>query len=213
MSNSKDANFVGILGATGCGKTTELKRQIGKLPARVKRRSLIWSPKERHDNYAGLFPGSVVVRTAAAVLEHVKKAGKAGAFHLVFVPTLDQKKDMALFDVVCKIVLAAENVLFIAEEMHSVTTASNAPHGWRKLNFMGRASGVYVFGLSQRPASCDKAFMGSLSFLHCGRLPYPEDQKAIARAMGIQQGEIAALVGYQAIQKDMLTGKITRRLT
>jgi hypothetical protein len=205
--SSNEALFVGILGATGCGKTTELKK---RLAAKKRSRTLVWSPKESIDNYAALYAGSVVVRTASEVLQIVKKAGARGGFHIVFVPTLDQKRDMALFDVVCKILLAAGNLTLVVDELHSVTQASNAPHGWRKLNFMGRGFGVEVFGLSQRPASVDKAFMGSLSSVHVGRLPHPPDQRAMADVLGVKVQEIAMLTGYQAIQKDMLYGKLRR---
>lgn len=213
MSNANEAHFEAIIGATGCGKTTELKRRLGKLPARTKRRTFVWSPKEPIDKYAAMFPGSVVVSTATEVLEHLNAAGSKGAFHLVFIPTLNQKKDMRLFDVVCKMLMVAGNLVLVAEELHSVTTASYAPDGWRKLNFMGRGYGVYVLGLSQRPASVDKAFMGSLSFVHVGRLPHPDDQKAMAKVLGVGWHEVAALVGYQAIQRNMLTGEVVRRLT
>ncbi|MDO9011336.1 MAG: hypothetical protein Q7U78_05950 [Gallionella sp.] len=207
--NSKAAHFVAIIGATGCGKTYELKRRLG---IRSRPRILIWSPKEAVDNYAGFYRDTVKTSSIAQVLQIVTAAGKSGAFRVVFVPTLNQKKDMAAFDVFCKIALAAGNLALIVEELHSVTQASNAPDGWRKVNFMGRAFGLDVFGLSQRPASVDKAFMGSLSFLHCGRLPHPPDQKAIADVLNIDRGEIAALTGFQSIQKDMQSGKITRNL-
>ena len=205
--NQQAAHFVAIIGATGCGKTTELKKRLN---AKRRTRTLIWSPKESLDNYSAYYPGAISTRSVAEVLQVVKAAGKGG-FHVVFVPTLNQKKDMAAFDVFCKIALAAGNLTLVVEELHSVTQASNAPDGWRKINFMGRGFGVHVFGLSQRPASCDKAFMGSLSFLHVGRLPHPPDQKAIADVIGIDRAEIGNLTGYQAIQKDFQTGKITRK--
>lgn len=208
VGNQQQAHFVAIIGATGCGKTTELKK---RLAAKKRTRTLIWSPKEALDNYAKYYKGAVVTRSVSEVLDIVRKAGKGGAFHVVFVPTLNQKKDMSAFDVFCKIALAAGNLTMVVEELHSVTQASNAPDGWRKINFMGRGYGVHVFGLSQRPASVDKAFMGSLSFLHVGRLPHPPDGKAVAEVMGIDRAEVAALTGYQAIQKDFQTGKITRR--
>ena len=207
QGNSRQAHFVAIIGATGCGKTTELKKRLN---AKRRARTLIWSPKESLDNYSAYYPGAISTRSVAEVLQVVKAAGKGG-FHVVFVPTLNQKKDMAAFDVFCKIALAAANLTLVVEELHSVTQASNAPDGWRRINFMGRGFGVHVFGLSQRPASCDKAFMGSLSFLHVGRLPHPPDQKAIADVIGIDRAEIGNLTGYQAIQKDFQTGKITRR--
>lgn len=206
--NAQEAQFIAIIGSTGCGKTTELKKRLN---AKRRARTMIWSPKESLDNYASFYAGSVKVRSTVEVLQIVKAAGKAGAFHLVFEPTLNQRRDMALFDVFCKIALAAGNLTLVVEELHSVTQASNAPDGWRKINFMGRGFGVHVFGLSQRPASVDKAFMGSLSFAHVGRLPHPPDQKAMAEVLGIEKADIAALTGYQAIQKDFHTGKITRR--
>lgn len=207
MGNEQDAQFIAIIGSTGCGKTTELKR---RLKAKKRNRTLIWSPKEALDNYASFYPGSVVVRTASEVLEIVKKAGRAGKFHIVFQPTLDQKRDMALFDVVCKIMLSVGNVTMVIDELHSVTQAANAVHGWRKVNFMGRGYGIHVFGLSQRPASVDKAFMGSLSAVYVGRLPHPPDRKAMAEVLGVDIAEIAALTGFQSIKKDMLTGEIVR---
>lgn len=209
MDNSREAHFVAIIGATGCGKTTELKK---RLSSKKRRRTLIWSPKEPLDNYGSYYPGSIITRSVSEVLQIVTAAGKKGEFHVVFIPTLNQKKDMAAFDVFCKIALAAGSLTMVCEELHSVTQASNAPDGWRKVNFMGRGYGVDVFGLSQRPASVDKAFMGSLSFLHTGRLPHPPDQKAIAEVLGIDRADVAALTGFQSIQKDMLSGKITRKI-
>lgn len=205
--NTLEAQFIAIMGSTGCGKTTELKKRLAK---KKRPRTFVWSPKEALDNYAALYAGSVVVRTASEVLDVLRVAGRRGAFHLVFQPTLDQKRDMALFDVVCRMLLAVGNLTLVVDELHSVTSASNAPHGWRKLNFMGRGYGIHVFGLSQRPASVDKAFMGSLSAIHCGRLPHPPDQKTVAEILGVDRSEVAGLVGYQAIQRDMLTGKVTR---
>lgn len=205
--NAQQAQFVAIMGATGCGKTTELKKRLAQ---KKRPRTLIWSPKESLDNYAEFYPGSVLVRSVSEVLQIVKAAGKRGEFHIVFIPTLNRKKDTALFDVFCKIALASGNLTLIAEELHSVTTPMQAPDGWVKINFMGRGYGVQVFGLSQRPASVDKSFMGSLSFIHAGRLPHPPDQKAIAEVIGVHHSEIGALTGFQAIQKDLHSGILTR---
>lgn len=209
--NSQEAHFIGIIGATGSGKSTELEKQVRALPKRNRRRMIIVSPKERIDNHAARFDAQIV-HTISDLLKIAKKAGKRGEFRVVFVPTLKKKPDAVAFSVLCKIALELGDLTLIVEELHSLTEASNAPEGWRLINFMGRGMGVWVFGLSQRPASVDKAFMGSLSFLHVGRLPYEPDQKAMAKALGVRHEEVAALVGFQAIQRDMLTGKITRRL-
>lgn len=206
--NAQEARFIAILGVTGCGKSTELKRRLG---AKKRPRTVIWSPKERIDDYAAFYPGSVVCRTAADVREIVAAAGARGGFHIVFVPTLDRSRDEPLFSVVCKIALAVGNLTLVVEELHSVTKPSQAPHGWALVNFMGRGSGVEVFGLSQRPASVDKAFMGSLSELWCGELPHPPDQEAVAKIVGVERAEVEALCGYKSIHKDMRTKKITKK--
>jgi hypothetical protein len=206
--NNLEAQFHALLGVTGCGKTYELKKRLKKLKPN---RTLIWSPKERIDQYAELYKGSKVCRSTSEVLEVLRKAGSIKPFRIVYVPTLNQRKDSAMFDVVCKMVMAVGNVCLIAEELHTVTTATHAPDGWRHICFMGRGFGVHVFGLSQRPASVDKAFMGSLSSVHVGRLPNAPDQKTMADIIGVEVAEVAALTGYQAIQKNMQTGELKRQ--
>lgn len=206
--NDQQAHFDALLGVTGCGKSTELKK---RLKEKKRTRTLIWSPKEKHDKYADFYPGSIICRSTADVHSALTAAGAKKPFHIVFIPTLNQKADMALFGMTCKLIMQVGNCTLVVEELHSVTTPNNAPDGWRKLNFMGRGDGINVFGLSQRPASVDKAFMGSLSSIWVGRLPHPPDQKAVAEIMGINRQEVADLIGFQSIKKDMATGKITRK--
>lgn len=210
MSNSLEASFVAILGATGTGKTTKLRKKIAKIPKAKQKRTFVWSPKEEEDNYAALYPNSVICSSAGQVKAILEKAGRKGSFHIVFTPTLNRKKDEAMFDVVCKMLLAVGMCILIVDELHSVTTPTHAPDGWGKLCFMGRAKGLEVFGLSPRPASIDKAFMGSLSELVTGRLSYPEDQKNVAMALGVTHLEVAQLFGFQSIQRDFKTGEIKR---
>jgi len=205
--NDNAAHFVAIIGTTGCGKSTELKRRLAQ---KKRPRVMVWSPKEPIDRYQDFFPDSKIVRSMGEVLDVIGKAGKRGKFALVFQPTLNRAKDEAAFSVFCKIAMASGNLTMVVEELHTVTKPSFAPDGWAKLNFMGRAYGVEVFGLSQRPASVDKSFMGSLSACHCGRLAYPEDQKTMAKTMGVHISDIASLIGYQAIQKDFSTGQVKR---
>lgn len=207
--NGLQAEFHALLGVTGCGKTHELKKRLRKLKPK---RTLIWSPKERIDNYAAFFPGTKTVRSVSELLEILRVVGEKKPFHVVFVPTLNQKKDSAMFNIACKMLMAVCNVVLIVEELHTVTTASHAPDGWRQINFMGRGFGVHVFGLSQRPASVDKAFMGALSSVHVGRLPNVPDQKTMADIIGVDVAEVANLTGFQSIQKNMHNGNIKRNL-
>lgn len=204
--NAHAARVTVIVGATGCGKTHELKKRLAR-PKR--RRTIIWSPKEPIDRFADFYPGSVVVRTASDALAVVKAAG-AGAFHLVFHPRLHRPSDEAHFGILAKIAMAARNVTVIVDEAHTVTRPSWAPDGWSELVMMGRGYGCEVFALSQRPASMDKDTIGNASCLRVGRLGFPADMKAVAQALNVRWQDVAQLTGYQWIQRDMLTGQVTR---
>jgi ABC-type cobalamin/Fe3+-siderophores transport system ATPase subunit len=203
--NSNAAKVVAIMGATGCGKTTYLRKCLA---ARKRKRTIVWSPKEPIDGYAELYQGSVVVRSVGDVLAAAKAAGK-GEFHLVFFPRLNRKVDEAQFGAVCKIAMAARNVTMIVDELHTVTRPNAAPDGWSELVMMGRGYGAEVFGLSQRPASMDKDFLGNCSEVWTGRLAYEDDAKTVAKTLRVSPAEILNLTGYSFIHRNTLTGKTT----
>lgn len=203
--NAHAARVVAIMGSTGSGKTSYLRQVLAK---RKRRRTVIWSPKEDIDNYADMYGGQVVT-TAGEALAALKAAGR-GPIHVVFKPRLVRAVDEAQFDAVCKMAMLARDVTFIVDELHTVTRPSWAPDGWRKLVMMGRGYGAEVFGLSQRPASVDKDFFGNLSTIHARRLAYAEDAKVVARALAVQPQEVMALTGYQWLERDIQTGKVTR---
>lgn len=203
--NGNAARVIAIMGSTGSGKTSYLRQVLAK---RKRRRTIVWSPKEDIDGYAGLFGGAVVT-TAGEALALLKAAGK-GPVHIVFKPRLVRAVDEAQFDAVCKMAMLARNITFIVDELHTVTRPSWAPDGWRKLVMMGRGYGTEVFGLSQRPASVDKDFFGNLSTMHARRMAYAEDAKVVARALSVKPEEVQALTGFKWIERDIQTGKTTR---
>lgn len=207
--NANSAKVVGIFGATGCGKSHTL-RQFLKRSTIAKKRTLFWSPKEKIDRYQDLYPGSIVCTTASAVLQALKRAGKTGAVHLVFIPTLNKKKDKALFGVVCKIVKSAGNMALIAEEIGTVVEPNGGADGWYELVTMGRAYGVEMYGLSQRPASIDKDFFSNMSLLHVGRMNYDNDAIACAKALRVPVAEVQNLTGFAWIERDILTGTVKK---
>lgn len=206
IGNQNEAKIYAFIGSAGSGKTTRAKKLLTK---KKQKRTMFWSPKEAIDNYAGYYPGSVICTTAKEVLDIVKKAGK-GEFHIVVKPRLNRSLDEKLFHVFCKIALAAGNVAVLVDELHTVTKPSWAPDGWSELVMMGRGYGVEIYGMSQRPASMDKDFLGNASLINCGRLAYPDDAKAVARSLGVKNEEVQGLSGYMWIERNNLTGKITK---
>ncbi|CAN7304655.1 hypothetical protein [Acidovorax delafieldii] len=202
--NTNAATIVAIMGASGSGKTSELRRRLGK---RKRTRTVIWSPKEAIDNYAGLYGGTVVT-TAGEALALLKAAGK-GPVHIVFKPRLNRAVDEKQFGALCQMAMLARNVTFIVDELHTVTKPSWAPDGWSQLVMMGRGYGAEVFGLSQRPASMDKDFLGNASTVHVRRLSYEADAKACAAALRVHPKQVLDLTGYQWLERDNNTGKVT----
>jgi len=205
--NNQVARVEAFMGSTGSGKTT---RMVARLRKKKRNRTIIWSPKEAIDNYAALYPGSVVLNTASAVLDVLRAAGAKGSFHIVYVPRLNRKIDQEQFNAVCKMAKAARNLTFIVDELHTVTLPSWSPDGWSELTMMGRGYGIEIFGLSQRPASVDKDFFGNLSSLNTGRLAFPDDCKVIAKALNLPLLEVQGLTGYKWIERNIHTGQMAR---
>ena len=206
-ANQAKASIVAIMGSTGSGKTTKMQQLFtqGRAP-----RTFAWSPKEYADKYAALFPGSVVVRSAAEFLAICREAGERGSFHVVFEPTLNRKRDTAQFNACCLVALKFGRMRFLADELHTVTMASGGSDGWSKLVMMGRSMDIKIIAGSQRPASIDKDFLGNCSHVISGRLAYEDDAKAVAKALNVRPDEVMALTGYSWLSRDMLAGKNAR---
>ncbi|MFL6675877.1 MAG: hypothetical protein ACJ8LG_21620 [Massilia sp.] len=207
IGNHLEAEIHAVTGSSGGGKTTRVRTLVMK---KKRTRTIIWSPKEPIDNYASWYPGSVKCTTAAQVLDIVRAAGPKGKFHIVFVPSLDRKRDEAQFNAVCLIAYHARNLLFLADELHTVTRSNWACDGWSKLVMMGRGYGIHIYGTSQRPANMDKNFLGNASTIHTRRLSEPEDAKTLAKSLGVKAAEVSALSGFMWIERNKKTGVVTR---
>jgi hypothetical protein len=66
-----------------------------------------------------------------------------------------------------------------------------------------------VYGLSQRPASIDKHFLGNATSVRTHRLNYHADRVALARFLDVPLADVSALAGYHWIQRDMSTRAVT----
>ena len=194
MSANKAA-IMAVLGASGSGKSTFIKREIGKA-----RRLLIWDPMHEYGEH-----GESVDSLAALV-----EALRADRFRLVFRPVADAKARARQFDLFCRLALAAGRLTLVVEELRFVTTPSRAPMGWAQVCLTGRHAGLTVYGASQRPASIDKDFLGNCTRIRTGRLVYPADQKAVSEAAQLPIDDIKALQPLEWIEVDTGTHGIKR---
>ena len=193
MTVSNKAAIMAVLGASGSGKSTFVKKEISRGHPRL----LIWDPMREYEGQA--------LGQLADILSGLKQP----KFRLVFRPSGDPKVRVTQFDLLCRAALAAGNLTFVVEELRFVTTPSRAPLGWAQVCLTGRHKGLKVYGLSQRPASIDKDFLGNCTRIRTGRLAYPEDVKAVAK-MGISAPAIDALQPLEWIELDMTTKKTSR---
>lgn len=202
MSKNK-ANIVAVLGASGSGKSTFVKRAIEKAS-----RLIVFDPMHEYGKLGR------VTTTTADLLALMRAAGPRGPVRAIFQPCMDPKIRVQQFETVCAIAHAAGNLTLVAEELKFVTQPGRAPMRWAQVTLTGRHKGLRVIGTSQRPASIDKDFLGNATLIRTGCLTYPEDIRAVAKAMQVPEAEIAALKPLDWIEKEKSTGKkLSGRLT
>lgn len=108
------------------------------------------------------------------------------------------------FDLLCKAVIAAKKCTLIVEELAFVTKPGKAPPPWRELCLIGRHAThaqATLIGISQRPASIDKDFLACCDVIHCGRLLYEPDAKAVAPFIGCDWRELCQLPDLHYIER------------
>jgi hypothetical protein len=171
------AHVIAVLGVTGSGKSTWVKRTFLNPPPD---RLLIWdySPLDEYATFAQRLPLREMVEAAY-------RCHRRGlTFQFLFKPRVGQRPVLEhQFAVFCNLALALGNLTMIVEELRYVTMPSRAPDAWARAVLMGRKAGLTVVGTSQRPAHIDKDFAGNATVIHTGRLVYPEDIIAVSRAM------------------------------
>lgn len=195
------AHIEAVLGASGSGKSSYVKGEVRRdKPARL----LVFDPDAEWGEFGRQFT------SVQDVINAFRAAGQDGPARVVFVPSPDPKTAVTQFDVICRIAFAAERLTFVVDELKLVTTPSRSPVGWGMLTGRGRKRGIRIYGLSQRPASIDKDFLGNCSFVRTGRLMYDDDAKAVARCVRTTPDELLELADLAWVRRDCRTGEIKR---
>jgi hypothetical protein len=144
-NQSLQAEIHAAIGASGSGKThfvmQELKRHKPK-------RLVVWDTKEE-------FAGAGLAEPVTRMQDLIHAILTRKTFRLAYMPWGDDKRMQGMFDTLCQAVFEAKNLTLIAEELADTTTASRAVTGWRRCTTQGRAYGIHIYGLTQRPASVE----------------------------------------------------------
>lgn len=192
-----DASISAYIGATGSGKSRSMKAAVLQArPSRV----LWWDPNNEYKREAARAHS---LETAARHL-----AGKGGSVR--YVPKGAPSAWEAQFEAVCQIAWSLGPIALVVDELADVTTASHAPDWWSRLSRRGRHQGVSIFAASQRPASCDKDFLGNCSRVRVFRLNHLRDVQVMAGIVGARADELQGLGRGEWIERDMISGTVTR---
>lgn len=180
MARLEKASIIGIFGGSSTGKSHQCKKLVAK-DARL----IVWDSMDEYARDARCERIEGDLKALVALLKRRKR------WRVAFVP--DFAHMARQFDLFCRIVRAVGNCRAVVEELNEVTTPSRAPADWKWLCSRGRHRGVKVIGLSQRPASVDKDFIGNATEIYAGRLVYDRDWKALASKFGKDAAKIPNL--------------------
>lgn len=188
---------IAALGGRGSGKSAWVKQHHA---VRTARRLVVWDFMREYQEHG------TVHRNLRDAIQAM--AGKT--WRIAYQP--DPARKDAEFDLVCRAVKAAKNCTLIAEELAFVTTPNKAPPMWRELCLLGRHethASATLIGISQRPASIDKDFLACCDVIHCGRLAYDADARAVAPYLGCDWRDLTRLPDLHYIEKGAGSEKFT----
>lgn len=194
--SANEADVIAVIGATGSGKGVYIKNYA---LTKAERRLMIWDYMQEY--------GPLVDLSTASLAQALGSIG-AKQFRIAFRPSYDDKTRAKQFDLFCKAAVAAGNLRMVVEELAFVTSPAHAPAGWKAATSIGRHKGLRLIGASQRPAQVDKAFWSNCTEIHCGFLNYEDDQKVMARALGVALSDIQGLKPLEYIHKNVRTKEI-----
>ncbi len=194
--SANEADVIAVIGATGSGKGVYIKNYA---LTKAEKRLMIWDYMQEYGPLVDLSTGSL-----GAVVQGIA----ADRFRIAFKPSYDDKARAKQFDVFCKAAVAAGSLRMVVEELAFVTSPAHAPAGWKAATSIGRHKGLRLIGASQRPAQVDKAFWSNCTEIHCGFLNYEDDQKVMARALGVALSDIQGLKPLEYIHKNVRTKEI-----
>lgn len=196
--SANEADVIAVIGATGSGKGVYIKNYALK---KSDKRLLIWDYMREY--------GPFVDRSTDKLADLVRGVGAAG-FRMAFAPSFEDSLRARQFDTFCRAAHAAGNLRMVIEEMAFVTQPSSAPPGWKMCTSTGRHQKLRIIGASQRPAQVDKAFWSNCTEIHCGFLNYEEDQKVMAKVLGVTVDDVKGLEPLEYFHKNVRTKQINR---
>lgn len=193
MAKSSKANIVAVMGGSGSGKSTYIKREIERTKPK---RLIIFDVMHEYHSLGD------VVTTCSGLVSQIKKK----SFAVVFFAS--SKNIQEQFDFVCKVAFAAGDLTLVVEELNRVTQPNRAPPHWQDCTSRGRHKGMSIYGASQRPAGVDKDFFSNATKIRTGRLNFDADIKTLANVLNVGRPDISNLKPLEYLERDMSGGDV-----
>jgi hypothetical protein len=183
---SRKARIVLVCGGSGTGKSAWVKQQIAK-----SKRLLIW------DSQGEYYGPTIRPITGKAELVEALAAAKSANRRFAYIP-----RTLSDFDFWARCAFAWKNCTVVAEELADVTTPGKAPPGWGQVVRKGRANGIEIYAVTQRPAESDKTVIGNSTLTHCCKLKRDKDRAYMAAEMGCGKDALDRLKPLEWIEAD-----------
>jgi len=183
-----DGIIVAVAGASRWGKTGWVKREL-----RAAERLLVWDIRGEYRNPDEFgWPGAQTIRTIPELARALKNS-RTGRARLAYWGAAGTPAEFAEF---CRLAYVWTQLwpsCTVVEELADVTTPAKAPPAWGELIRKGAYYGHHLYGITQRPAECDKTLWGNASLIHCTGFPLVRDREYMARQLGCDPARIEAL--------------------
>lgn len=187
------------VGAAGSGKSTAIKIELERERAGSCWR-LIVDPDGEYVRH-GL---------RCRDLDELVTRSAGPACSLVFVPSHDRAVAVKEFSVICgrawRLAEWGRAVHLVVDELSEFTSATEAPHEWRRLVKRGRKAGITIDAAAQRPAEIDKTIWSQATLVRTGWLGYAADQAVVAAALGVDVDQVRALAPLEYLELDRNAG-------
>jgi hypothetical protein len=192
-----DGLVILVTGSSGSGKSSWTAQQVAS-----DRRLLVWDVlgewARKYKCKAGTW------RDVATLAVPHSTPARVG---LCVPPT---PENFAHFCRLAWVYLQSHGAPLVVEELSDVTTPGKAPIHWGEIVRKSRHFGSRVYGLTQRPAECDKTIVGNAAVIHSGLMSFKTDRAYMARCLDLDEREIAQLAQLDFIEKNMRTREIRR---
>ena len=194
MENQRNKKIV-IFGKTGCGKSYLINHKL--LKERITRHLVIWDYIGEYDVHG------IIIDNYENFVRYAMECTEENKTMKVVL-----RLDVEFFPSVCEVVNSIGNILFIVEEIDTVTSANYLPKELGNILRFGRHYNVHLIVTSKRPAEVPRLLTSQSSEIYAFQTNEKIDLKYIEDYARISKEEIQNLKIYNDKHTDYIHKEI-----